>query len=109
MRIKNLKFPRGKKKTKKQPIKGSERSCWNTISSFFELPYWKDLHGRHCLDVMHIEKNVCMNILGTLLDIPRKSKDGLNARRNLVHLKIRPELAPVNGEKKYLFLLVVIL
>ncbi|KAL0548992.1 hypothetical protein IC582_013471 [Cucumis melo] len=28
-RIKDLGFPSGKKKTKKQPIKGSARSCWN--------------------------------------------------------------------------------
>ncbi|KAL4035621.1 hypothetical protein IC575_004324 [Cucumis melo] len=49
---------------------------------------------------MHIEKNVCMNILGILLNIPRKTKDGLNARRDLANLKIRPELTPINGEKK---------
>ena len=57
------------------------------LSSFFELTYWKDLHVKHCLDVMHIEKNICMNILGTLLDIPGKSKDWLNVRHNLVDLK----------------------
>ena len=90
-------------------MKGSARSCWNTVFSFFELPYWKDLHVRHCLDVIHIEKNVCMNILGTLLEIPRKTKDGLKARRDLVHLKTRPKLASVNDEKKNLFLLLVIL
>ncbi|KAL0546093.1 hypothetical protein IC582_015998 [Cucumis melo] len=98
-RIKDLEFPRGKKKTKKQSIKGGARSCWNRVSSFFEQPYWKDLHVRHCLDVMHIEKNICMNILSTLLDIPGKSKDGSNARRDLVHLKIRPELAPINEKR----------
>ncbi|XP_052627699.1 uncharacterized protein LOC111897517 [Lactuca sativa] len=26
--------------------------------NFFELPYWRHLDVRHCLDVMHIEKNV---------------------------------------------------
>ncbi|KAL0553570.1 hypothetical protein IC582_007470 [Cucumis melo] len=78
----------------------SEKICWNRLSSFFKLPYWKDLHVRHCLDVMHIEKNVCMNILGTLLDIPGKSKDGLNARRDLVDLKLRPELAPISSENE---------
>ena len=41
-----------------------------------------------------------MNILGTLLDIPGKSKDGLNARRDLVDLKLRLELAPISSEKK---------
>ncbi|KAA0065965.1 transposase [Cucumis melo var. makuwa] len=37
---------------------------------------------------------------GTLLDIPGKIKDGLNARRDLVDLKLRPELAPISSEKK---------
>ncbi|XP_031741715.1 uncharacterized protein LOC116403911 [Cucumis sativus] len=36
----------------------------------------------------------------TLLDIPGKSKDGLNVRRDLVDLKLRPELAPISSEKK---------
>ncbi|KAA0064274.1 transposase [Cucumis melo var. makuwa] len=36
----------------------------------------------------------------TLLDIPGKTKDGLNVRRDLADLKIRPELTPINGEKK---------
>ena len=58
------------------------------------------LHVRHCLDAMHIEKNICMNILGTLLDIPEKTKDGLNARRDVADLKIRPELTPINENKK---------
>ncbi|KAL4032723.1 hypothetical protein IC575_005804 [Cucumis melo] len=41
-----------------------------------------------------------MNILGIFLDIPGKTKDGLYARRDLADLKIRPELTPINGEKK---------
>ncbi|KAL0552008.1 hypothetical protein IC582_011101 [Cucumis melo] len=100
LKLKDLEFPKGKKIHKNLSISRSEKICWNRLSSFFELPYWKDLHVRHCLDVMHIEKNVCMNILGTLLDIPSKSKDGLNARRDLVDLKLRPELASISSEKK---------
>ncbi|KAL0541513.1 hypothetical protein IC582_021565 [Cucumis melo] len=38
----------------------------------------------------------------TLLDIPGKTKDGLNARRDLADLKIRPELTPINGEKNFI-------
>ncbi|XP_031744385.1 uncharacterized protein LOC116405453 [Cucumis sativus] len=95
LKLKDLEFSRGKKNHKKRLMNRSDKICWNRLSSFFELPYWKDLHVRHCLDVMHIEKNVCMNILGTFLDIPGKSKDGLNARRDLVDLKLRPELAPI--------------
>ena len=42
---------------------------------FFELPYWSSLLIRHSLDVMHIEKNICESILGTLLEIEGKCKD----------------------------------
>ena len=34
---------------------------------------------RHNLDVMHIEKNICDNILGTLLGMEGKSKDSEKA------------------------------
>ncbi|XP_073034334.1 uncharacterized protein [Primulina eburnea] len=51
---------------------------------------------------MHVEKNVCENIIGTLLNQKKKSKDGVNARRDLMHLKIREELHPQEkGENKY--------
>lgn len=43
---------------------------------------------------MHIEKNVCENIIGTILNIPGRSKDGLNARKDLDNLGIKYELAP---------------
>ena len=40
---------------------------WKKSSIFFDLPYLKDLLVRHNLDVMHIEKNVCESLIGTLL------------------------------------------
>ncbi|KAL4038500.1 hypothetical protein IC575_002121 [Cucumis melo] len=49
---------------------------------------------------MHIEKNVCANLIGTLFDIPSKTKDGVKSRLDLVELNIRSELAPQVGEKK---------
>ncbi|KAM6596035.1 hypothetical protein CsatA_006559 [Cannabis sativa] len=52
---------------------------------------------------MHIEKNVCESIIGTLLDIPGKTKDGLNSRLDLVEIGIRQSLAPEKkGERLYL-------
>jgi hypothetical protein len=36
-------------------------------------------------------KNVCVNLLGTILDIKGKSKDIVNARLDLADLKIRKE------------------
>ena len=89
--------------SKDKNLISSLRSCWKKNSIFFELEYWKKLHVRHCLDVMHIEKNVCMNLIGTLLDIPGKTKDGLQTRRDLEQLGIRPELAPkVVGRRIYI-------
>jgi hypothetical protein len=43
-------------------------------SIFFTLPYWKDNLLQYNLDVMHIEKNVIDNILGTLLDITGRQR-----------------------------------
>jgi hypothetical protein len=47
---------------------------------------------RHNLDVMHIEKNVMDNILGTILDISEKKKDNLAARLDLQEMGLRPKL-----------------
>ena len=63
-------------------------------SSLFTLPYWDTNLLRHNLDVMHIEKNVCDNIYGTLLNLDGKSKDNLQARQDLKDMNIREELHP---------------
>ncbi|XP_074379633.1 uncharacterized protein LOC141720881 isoform X1 [Apium graveolens] len=49
--------------------RGANDLNWSKRSILFDLPYWSNLLLRHNLDVMHIEKNVCDNIVGTLLDI----------------------------------------
>ena len=46
---------------------------------------------------MHIEKNVCDNIISTLLNLDGKSKDNYKARLDLVELGLRQELHPVVG------------
>ena len=70
---------------------------------FFELPYWKSLYVRHFLDVVHIEKTVFDIVIGTLLNIQVKSKDGLKARKDMVKMGIRIELGPVKkGRRTYL-------
>ena len=62
---------------------------------FFKyLPYWKDLEICHNIDLMHITKNVFDSIIGTLLDIPSKTKDGLKSRKDLEHFNWRKELHP---------------
>ena len=57
----------------------------------FELPYWSKILLLHKLDVMHIEKNLCDNILGTLLDIEGKLKDNDKAQEYLKDTRIHSE------------------
>ena len=45
----------------------------------------------HNLDVMHIEKNICENILWTLLKVEGKTKDTINAKLDLHDMNIRPQ------------------
>ncbi|XP_074266925.1 uncharacterized protein LOC141590217 [Silene latifolia] len=84
----------------KQKIKRNSDSPWKKKSIFFYLPYWRHIKCRHNLDVMHIEKNVCDNVLGTLLDIPGKSKDHTNARFDLLELGIKEDLHPQLSKDK---------
>ncbi|KAM3266146.1 hypothetical protein P3L10_003140 [Capsicum annuum] len=44
---------------------------------------------------MHIEKNICDSLLGTLLEIDEKSKDHVNSRYDLQEMGIREELQPI--------------
>jgi hypothetical protein len=46
----------------------------------------------HAIDVMHVEKNVCEALVGTLLDIPGKTKNTLKARMDLEEMKLRKDL-----------------
>jgi hypothetical protein len=72
---------------------------WKKRSIFFELPYWSNLKLRHNLDVMHIKKNICESILGTLMNIEGKTKNTVKARRDLQLMGIRKELhVQPNGE-----------
>ena len=72
-------------------------------SIFFDLPCWFDLDVRHCIDVMHVEKNVCDSLIGTLLNIKGKTKDGLKCRQDLVDMGKRHQLHPISkGSRTYL-------
>lgn len=83
-------FGKGRKKRKPDST-----NPWRKKSIFFQLPYRKFNPCPHNLEVMHIEKNICESILGTLLDIKGKSKDHLGARLDLQELGIRKELHPI--------------
>lgn len=72
--------------------KRSNEGPWKKRSIFFELPYWEHNLLPHNLDVMHIEKNVVDNVIGTLLDIFGKTKDHPKARYDLKEMGIRKNL-----------------
>jgi hypothetical protein len=39
---------------------------WKKKSILWELPYWEVLEVRNAIDMMHLTKNLCMNVLGFL-------------------------------------------
>ena len=89
---------------KNQRTKG-EKNIWKKRSILFDLPYWHCLDVRHSIDVMHVEKNVCDNLVSTLLHIPGKTKDGMSARLDLVDMGIRDRLHPQlrdDGRRAYM-------
>jgi hypothetical protein len=44
---------------------------------------------------MNVTKNIFDSIIGLLLDMPRKTKDELKSRTDLVQFELRPELHPI--------------
>ncbi|XP_074341881.1 uncharacterized protein LOC141679277 [Apium graveolens] len=92
----NIKFSYGKEVKKSKKVD----CAWKKKSVFFELEYWKFHHVRHCLDIMHIEKNVCDSLVGTILNLKHKSKDSEASRLNMMEMGVRTDLAPEVGEKR---------
>ncbi|KAK9073133.1 hypothetical protein SSX86_007456 [Deinandra increscens subsp. villosa] len=83
------KIDKRKRKNKEKPPYWKKFNIW-----FRRLRYWRHNSVQHCIDFMHIKKNVAESLVGTLLNLPRKTKDGLNARKDLNFLGLRPELQP---------------
>jgi hypothetical protein len=80
----------GKNAEKNAKNNGNETSgLLKKRSIFWNLPYGNDLMVGHAIDVMHVEKNVCEALIGTLLDIPSKTKDTLKACMDLEEMKLR--------------------
>ncbi|KAM6545672.1 hypothetical protein CsatB_026408 [Cannabis sativa] len=68
------------------------KANWRRKSILWELAYRPKLKLRHNLDVMHIEKNICDSVVGTMFSIDGKCKDTDKARLDLQDLKIRKQL-----------------
>jgi len=97
-KVKNINVTFGKMKKKKIVTE-----IWKKRSIFFYLSYWCKLDVRHCIDVMHIENNMCDSLIRTLMNIKGKMKDGVNERLDLIEMNIREELALREvGKRTYL-------
>ena len=91
---------RKKRKRDKAPI---DAVPFKKQSIFYKyLPYWVDLEVWHAIDGMHLKKNVFGNTIGILLETSTKTKDTLKSCQDLVALKIRQDLHPVDkGNGRY--------
>ena len=66
-----------------QPVPNNDHAAmWKKKSIFWELPYWEVLETRNAIDVMHLMKNLYVNLLG-FLGKYGKTKDTLQARQDL--------------------------
>ncbi|KAK1277268.1 hypothetical protein QJS04_geneDACA003339 [Acorus gramineus] len=63
-----------------------------STSVLFDLEYWKYITVRHNLDVIHIEKNMCEILIALMLNTKGKTKDDVNARKDLKELRIKEQL-----------------
>jgi len=97
--VKNIKVAYGKKKKdgkiNKRDMPPIDGVPFKKMSIFFKyLPYWPEMVMRHSINGMHIKKNVFESVIGILMDIKAKTKDGLKSWEDLVRLESRLELHP---------------
>src|ERR1044072_4298553 len=91
-----------RKRSRPKKVVKPQTQQWKKKSILFELPYWQFNLLRHNLDVMHTEKNVCDNVIFTLLNDKGKRKDHVEARKDLQAMGIRRDLWPSEDGKKFL-------
>ncbi|KAK1614095.1 hypothetical protein QYE76_019612 [Lolium multiflorum] len=93
--VKDLKVIFGKGPGGQSVPKGADGdvAMWKKKSIFRELEYWKVLEVRSAIDVMHVTKNICVNIL-SFLGVYGKSNDTKEARQDQQSLKDPDDLYP---------------
>ncbi|GJX05584.1 putative transposon, En/Spm-like protein [Tanacetum coccineum] len=70
-------------------VNGQNGVYWKKFNIWYrKLKYWRHNPVPHCIDFMHVEKNVAESIVGTLLHVSGKTKNGLNARLDLAELGV---------------------
>ncbi|GJW48793.1 putative transposon, En/Spm-like protein [Tanacetum coccineum] len=67
---------------------------------YFKLRYWRHNFVPQCIDLMHVKTNVVESLVGNLLNVLGKTKDGVNARLDLAKLGVKPELFSMQEEDK---------
>ncbi|KAK1680551.1 hypothetical protein QYE76_041399 [Lolium multiflorum] len=75
------------------------RIFYKRRTTLWDLPYWAGKKLRHNIDIMHMEKNICDSIVGTLLNIPSKTKDSSNARIDCATLNVNRHLQLDRNDK----------
>jgi hypothetical protein len=88
--VKNVHVILGKQK--RTANNNEEDDMWKKQSIFWELPYWKYLDVCHSIEVMHVKKNVCESLIGTLLNMNRKTRDHGHAHADMKKMGIGQEL-----------------
>ncbi|WVZ75356.1 hypothetical protein U9M48_023416, partial [Paspalum notatum var. saurae] len=68
------------------PNENGKAPMWKKKCIFWDLPYWEVLDIRHAIDMMHVTKSLCVNLLG-FLGMYGKNKDTLEARKDMAALK----------------------
>ncbi|GJV38644.1 hypothetical protein Tco_1411121 [Tanacetum coccineum] len=82
-------------------VNGQNDAYWKKLNIWYQkLRYWRHNSVPHCIDFMHVEKNVAESLVGTLLHVPGKTKDRVNARLDLAELGVKPELFAMQEEDK---------
>ncbi|KAK1678941.1 hypothetical protein QYE76_039789 [Lolium multiflorum] len=86
--VKDLKVIFGKGPGGQSVPKGADGHApmWKKKSIFWELEYWKVLDVRSAIDVMHVTKNICVNLL-SFLGVYGKTNDTKEARQDQQRLK----------------------
>jgi hypothetical protein len=72
---------------------------WKKKSIFWELPYWQVLEVRNAIDVMHLTKNLCVNLLG-FMGVYGKHKDTPEAREDDGRQYLGPTSFTLTKEEK---------
>ncbi|CAL8163035.1 unnamed protein product [Prunus armeniaca] len=98
--VEGINYKWGSKKGGSVGENDGDKVCWKKKSKFFDLEYWKYLPVRHVLDLIHIEKNVCDSIIGSLLEILGKNKDGIATQLDLLNMGVKTDLQPEYGERR---------